>query len=89
MNLYKSDLEALMFSSLKENKELSVREVVQHIIKINPNIFNGKTPRNSLYSVIYRRERKRIANGMEPLFITKKIRNEIVYYINPQNKEYL
>ena len=81
----KSDLEAMMVSVLqKKKKALSLGEVVSEIEKMEPNAFTGQTPTNSLYSVIYRREKRRIQNGDQPLFLVEKDRNSSVYSLNPK-----
>ncbi|HHQ4579486.1 hypothetical protein ACP6EV_19775 [Aeromonas hydrophila] len=82
-----SDLEAMMVKVLKKKKALSLSEVVSEIEKIEPNTFSGKTPTNSLYSIIYRREKRRIENGNQPLFLIEKDRNYSVYSLNPKHKE--
>ena len=89
-NRQKSDLEAMMVDVLKKkNKALSLGEVVGEIEKIEPSAFSGKTPTNSLYSIIYRREKRRIENGNQPLFLIEKDRNSSVYSLNPKCKEIL
>lgn len=86
----KSDLEAMMVSVLKEReKALSLTEVVSEIEKFEPSAFTGQTPTNSLYSIIYRREKRRVEKGHEPLFLIEKDRNCSIYSLNPNNKETL
>ncbi len=87
-NRQKSDLEAMMVYVLKKKKKaLSLGEVVGEIEKIEPNAFTGKTPTNSLYSIIYRREKRRVENGGQPFFLVEKDRNSSVYSLNPKCKE--
>ena len=89
-NRQKSDLEAMMVDVLKKKKKaLSLGEVVGEIEKIEPNAFTGKTPTNSLYSIIYRREKRRVENGVQPFFLIAKDRNSSVYSLNPKCKEIL
>lgn len=89
-NRQKSDLETMMVEVLKKKKTaLSLGEVVSEIEKIEPQSFTGKTPVNSLYSIIYRREKRRTANGNQKLFIVEKDRNYSVYSLNPKCKEIL
>ncbi len=89
-NRQKSDLEAMMVKVLKQKKKaLSLGEVVSEIKQIEPNAFTGKTPTNSLYSIIYRREKRRIENGNQPLFFIQKDRNSSVYSLNLKCKEVL
>ena len=89
-NRQKSDLEAMMVDVLKKKKKaLSLGEIVSEIERIEPSAFSGKTPTNSLYSIIYRREKRRIENGNQPLFLIEKDRNSSVYSLNPKCKEIL
>ncbi|MBC7428041.1 MAG: hypothetical protein H7336_05485 [Bacteriovorax sp.] len=82
-----SELEPLMVKVLKKkNVSLSLQEIVLEIIKLSPDVFTGSTPRNSLYSVIYRREKRRASLKKESLFIRKECRGEVLYSIN---KKYL
>lgn len=82
-NRQKSDLEALMVEVLKKRKKaLSLGEVVSEIEKMEPHAFTGQTPTNSLYSIIYRREKRRVENGSQPLFLIEKDRNSSVYSLN-------
>jgi len=87
-NRQKSDLEALMVEVLKMRKKaLSLGEVVSEIEKMEPHAFTGQTPTKSLYSIIYRREKRRVANGGSPLFLIEKDRNASVYSLNKRFKE--
>lgn len=86
-NRQKSNLEIMMIAVLKEKKALSLLEVVDEIAKGNPEAFTGQTPRNSLYSIIYRRDKSRIEKGAQPLFLTEKVRSEMIYSLNPKYKE--
>lgn len=86
-NRQKSNLEVMMVGVLKVKKALSLQEIVDEIAKSNPNAFTGQTPRNSLYSIIYRRDRNRIEQGAQPLFLTEKVRSEVIYSLNPKYKE--
>lgn len=87
-NRQKSDLEAMMVKVLKKKKKaLSLGEVVSAIEKMEPTAFSGKTPTNSLYSIVYRREKRRVENGKQPLFSIEKERNAALYSLNPKCKE--
>lgn len=87
-NRQKSDLEALMVEVLKKKKKaLSLGEIVSEIEKIEPHAFTGKTPTNSLYSIIYRREKRRLENGIKTIFLIEKDRNSSIYSINKNSKE--
>ena len=86
-NRKKSDLEALMAAVLREKKRaLTLGEVVAEIKKTEPSAFTGKTPTNSLYSIIYRREKRRVENGEQPFFLVHKDRSLSVYSINTKHK---
>ncbi len=86
----KSDLEALMVMALEKRKEpLSLSEIVFEIEKMQPQVFTGQTPTNSLYSIIYRRERRRVENGCLPRFLVDRYRNISIYSLNPEFKEIL
>lgn len=83
----KSNLEELMVEILKKKKKpLTLLEVVDEISKTNPEVFTGKTPSKSLYSIIYRREKLRIEKGSQPMFLqitAQKARKETLYSLNP------
>lgn len=84
----KSALETLMIAVLKKKKvALSLQEIVFEIQKNSPSIFTGSTPRNSLYSIVFRREKRRTSLGKETLFIRQECRGEILYSININNSE--
>ena len=83
----RSDLEALMVLVLKEKKRaLSLSEIAPEISKIDKAIFSGKTPAKSLYSVIYRREKKRIELGLDPLFKKEMCRRDVLFSLNLQDE---
>lgn len=89
-NRQKSDLEALMVEVLKrKNTALSLSEIVAEIEKLEPYAFTGQTPVNSLYSIIYRREKRRIKNGNQPLFLVEKDRNYSTYSLIQSPEEIL
>lgn len=83
-----SNLESLMVATLKKRKVLSLPEIVQEILKGSPEAFTGQTPTNSLYSIVYRREKSRLENGQPALFLTEKVRNVLLYSLNPKNREF-
>ncbi|NRB38347.1 MAG: hypothetical protein HRU20_07740 [Pseudomonadales bacterium] len=75
-----SSLEQLMIDVLLEEKEpLTINEIVENIINRSPNSLTGKTPNKSLYSIIYRREKRRIEKGEALLFQASK-RGGAIYY---------
>ena len=87
-NRQTSELEPLMVEVLKrKRKPLSLSEVVNEIAKVAPEKFTGSTPRNSLYSVIYRREKRRIAQSQEVQFLQENCRGEVLFSINPKFKK--
>ena len=52
---------------------LSIEELVKEIQKLSPTLLRGKAPKKSLYSMIYRREKRRKEQGLTPKFkITTK-----------------
>ena len=83
-----SQLEKLLVEILEESDSaLTLQEIVKKIESKEPGIFTGKTPSNSLYSVIYRRENRRIQRGHEPLLRTVKEGRSIYYTLNDPNRE--
>jgi hypothetical protein len=79
----KSTIEEMMIAVLvNEKRPMSILEISCAIKKLDPSIFNGKTPKNSLYSIIYRREKKRKDSGEKGLFKTIKERRDVLYILN-------
>lgn len=79
----KSGIEELMVEILKnKNSPMSLGEIVDEIKTLSPTALAGKTPRNSLYSIIYRREKRRVDAGENPLFKTFEERREVLYLLN-------
>jgi hypothetical protein len=75
--------EELMVSVLKkQRKPLRLPEIVDEIRRLNPSVLDGKSPRNSLYSIVYRRERRRVERGEKALFLITQERNEVYYSLN-------
>lgn len=71
------------------DKPLTLIEIVTKILQVNPSALTGKTPKNSLYSVLFRREKRRTEMGHQPLF-KKTIRgNTACYSINPKGKKFI
>lgn len=64
---------------LKSKKPMTINEITSYITKNHPDAFRGKTPRNSLYSVIYRKEKRRQERG-EHLLFKKENRDSVSYY---------
>ena len=80
--------EKLMVDVLRDaNQALTLDEIVEQILDRNPAAFVGKTPKKSLYSIVYRREKRREEQGIPALFKTL-IRGGARYYsINPKGLE--
>jgi len=75
-----SATEQLMVDALrKAKKPLTLDEIANQILVRHPGVLTGKTPKKSLYSVIYRREKRREERGKPLLFITS-IRGGATYY---------
>jgi len=87
-NRNKSASEQLMVNVLTEAKQaLTLDEIVSVILASNPSALAGKTPRNSLYSVIYRREKRRAERGLDALFNTSTRGGATYYSLNPNGLE--
>jgi len=62
--------EQLMIKVLQSSSEpLNLNEIVEEINKLDKNCLTGGSPSKSLYSIIYRREKRRTLNNEEPVFI--------------------
>ncbi len=84
---HRSPSEQLMVDVLKRSAEpLTLKEIVGKIIKREPGLLKGKTPSNSLYSIIYRRENRRKEYGLPRLFIKTTRGGAIHYRLNPKAK---
>ncbi|MEJ1296111.1 MAG: HTH domain-containing protein [Candidatus Sedimenticola sp. (ex Thyasira tokunagai)] len=87
-NRNKSTTEQLMVDVLADSKQaLTLDEIVSEILSRDSSALTGKTPRNSLYSVIYRREKRRAERGFEPLFKTTTRGGATYYSLNPKGLE--
>jgi len=87
-NRNKSTSEQLMVDVLTESKQaLTLDEIVSEILSRNPAALTGKTPRNSLYSVVYRREKRREERGLHALFKTATRGGATYYSLNPEGLE--
>ena len=77
-----------MVNVLAESKKsLTLDEIVSKILSNNPSALTGKTPKNSLYSVVYRREKRRAERGMHSLFKTTTRGGATYYSLNPKGLE--
>gem|GEM_PF-2124793 len=83
-----SNSEQLMVDVLvAENQALTLDEIVTQILILNPNALTGKTPKKSLYSIIYRREKRRKEKGVSPLFKTNRRGGATYYSLNSKGHE--
>lgn len=87
-NRQHSNIEELMVSVLKKHKALSLQEIVVLLGKSGEVPFTGKTPSNSLFSIIYRREKRREDSNVPKLFSKEVVKGRSLYSLNPENKEY-
>ncbi|EGR1136740.1 hypothetical protein FXE61_07315 [Vibrio cholerae] len=77
--------EQLMFQVLESAMQpLNLTEIVNAIKAIDNTSLAGKTPDKSLYSIIYRREKRRKENGQPPMFIVNKRGGTQYYSINKE-----
>ncbi len=84
----KSRLEDCMVEVLAMSKTgLNLIQIIDAIKIKEPNIFTGKNENKSLYSIIYRREKRRIDSGEPTKFVIKPDRNGSIYKLNPKRKE--
>jgi len=78
-----SQLEKLLVEILEESDSaLTFQEIARKIEEKEPGTFTGKTPANSLYSVMYRRENRRKQRGHEPLLKAVKEGRSVYYTLN-------
>lgn len=79
-NRSSSPVEELMIEVLSKSPEpLTLVEIVQRIRRIDSQILSGKTPTNSLYSVLFRRESRRKKAGV-PEFFVKDTKYRVIRY---------
>lgn len=80
--------EQLMVEVLAESgQSLTLDEIVEQILLKNTNTLTGNTPKKSLYSVIYRREKRRKERGQTTLFLTNSRGGATYYSLNQKVKE--
>jgi hypothetical protein len=78
-----SQLEKLLVEILGEaGSALTLKEITNKIGEKSPGVFSGETPVNSLYSIIYRREKRREQRGHEPLLRTIRDGHSTKYLLN-------
>jgi hypothetical protein len=79
----KSRAEELMVEILKRRKSpMTLGEIVDVILKSEPEVLAGETPRNSMYSIIFRREKRRKESKQPMLFKTTRERRNVLYQLN-------
>lgn len=66
----------------KTKRPMNCSELVAGIRALDLDALGGSSPEKSLYSIIYRRELKRIAQGEKPLFATALNNRNLFYRIN-------
>lgn len=72
-----------MVAVLKKRKRpLSLLEVVEAIQKLDPCALSGNTPQKSLYSIIYRLEKRRSEKGEKIMFRTVVGNGKFLYTLN-------
>lgn len=82
-----SRIEDLMIEVLKEHRNgLALHQIVEEIRNIEPDYLRGETPGNSLYSIVYRREKRRIDSGRQPLFEKYFEQRKALYKLNRKKK---
>lgn len=83
-----STSEQLMVEVLEDAKQaLTLDEIVSAMQNHDPSALTGKTPKKSLYSVVYRREKRRAERGLKALFKTTTRGGSIYYSLNPEGME--
>lgn len=79
----RSRAEELMVEILRRRKSpMTLGEIVDVILLQEPTALGGATPRNSMYSIVFRRERRRKESRMPLLFKTTKVRGSQLYQLN-------
>lgn len=78
-----SRAEELMAEILAKRKTpMTLGEIVDAILRQDPTVLGGATPEKSMYSIVFRREKRRKANRMPLLFRRTKERGSILYQLN-------
>lgn len=83
-NRQKSQIESLVIEILKLKTALSLAQLVEEIQLRDKALLSGKTPKNSLYSIILRREQKRITCGGLPFFKVNRVGKNNLYSLNKE-----
>ncbi|WP_445374016.1 HTH domain-containing protein [Photorhabdus tasmaniensis] len=75
--------EQLMIQVLESAMQpLNLAEIVEAINAIDDTSLTGKTPEKSLYSIVYRREKRRREKSQIPMFIVNKRGGTQYYSVN-------
>ena len=69
------------------NMPLEMGEIVKRIKNKDRSVLKGMTPEKSLYSVIYRRERRRAERGYKRLIKQIKDRGKALYLIEDRRSK--
>jgi hypothetical protein len=79
----RSRAEELMVEILKKRKTpMTLGEISDVILRQEPSVLAGATPRNSMYSIISRREKRRKGDRMPLMFKTTRERGSVLYQLN-------
>jgi transcriptional antiterminator len=82
----RSRAEEMMIQILSLSKDpISLTQIAKEIELSDPTILSGKTPRNSLYSIVYRREKRRELAGLSRLFSRQVIHREMYFTLQSQH----
>ncbi len=85
----RSRAEQMMIRILRVTTNLvSLAQIAKEIELSDPTILTGKTPRSSLYSIVYRREKRREDAGLKRLFKQQVIHREIHFTLNSQHNQF-
>lgn len=78
-----SRAEELMIEILARRRTpMTLGEIVDAMLRQEPSVLSGATPQKSMYSIIFRREKRREAGEMPLLFKKTKERGSILYQLN-------
>ena len=68
---------------LKKQTTLTINEIADGILEMQPGVLSGKTPARSLYSILYRREKRREEKGHNKLLLCPaEMMRAVEYYLN-------
>lgn len=78
-----SRAEELMVEILARRKTpMTLSEIVDAMLRQEPSVLIGATPQKSMYSIVFRREKRRKAGRMPLLFRRTKERGSVLYQLN-------